>query len=1259
MAARFTIDTSPLVDKAVRQLAATGTFLREVNPLDAQKTKFLTERIRVALRDIRKAVDAQRTYDEQQLDETTKFSNRQRPDAEAVAKQHADFIVTEARKLLKPTEVEVYEVRVVNPIDAVLKRENADLKRQLADRGAELLTAQAEIRELQRQLATLDAEKKLVEEQLRLALERELGLERDIHNLKARIRTLETDLLTRTGELTAEQGVSRGLRGDLSTRTGELTAEQGVSRGLRGDLATRTGERDAARGDLATRTQELATRTQELTAEQGVSQGLRGDVLRITNAKDAEILRLTNELAAEKLALQQLQGLHTKLQQDSTDAADIATKALAALQARYDALEKQRDEIEAARAKLATEVQELTAELETLKGKLQTANEETIAAKAAQHEAGNKASALAQTTDEEHKRAIKALEEKLRLAEEEYARKLAELNTKLAAQTGSAGSDAQTIATLQTKVKELEAQLAKAVSDATDALRAQQATSQVEISRLGDELRDAQDALSKAQSEHSAALALAAATHRQELDQLRAQHVTAIKELQDQLNAVRTVKTVTPEPTPLAATPPQSMSDSTNIQELTSLLTRVLELKPDGGSDLGLDREVSNAQTLVDRFSDTELRSLAGQTVGTINAYMDALQSITKLTDANAKLDARLQEQAKRLAERAAAPTESEETARLRQSLEEIQRASGGVAQKLEEALATNETLKLEIQNLQSELAGVREENVRLTDENDKFKELFSELGGMLGELAQVLGVSIPANMASGGLPNEFLAALNKSLGEKLSDIRKYQAAKALSDLADSTNRFILDIQQKIKQQSIRYKESYLEFLDTTLAALTNKKIDLSKASDEESDASLKGIRIKASEAIDNLYESLSNLRSNIAKSAEFNDVTSQKLYDDAINELYTAVNRIGNDRLKILTPLRAERAQLDETIRNINYERDTAMQTINALAQETITFLTDFSEKAGIEPDEIAKLKRISPTSGLNPDEPSDRAATIIDEYQNVNARWETLMRVLPSALNNVMIKIVGEVRKSESAIAANERLLDEVNAKFVELAKEVGMDEALSTISVDSEQTKLVDTVIQKFKELAAKVTDLQATNDSNEEFLGVAYEKLQVLKKQEQEIERLRAVEKSVAELTKRNKVLAEGLTDYIERVKVLQQQQPPVMRTGTSLVERQQMEQYPDNIDFVDADTDMPSTGRMSTMDRQQTAQKVMGGNAKHNYTGGSQQDYTPMIAVAAGGLLWWGFGGLLVFLLLLVIYFLGKEIYNTQFKSETHSRIYCG
>jgi multidrug efflux pump subunit AcrA (membrane-fusion protein) len=63
------------------------------------------------------------------------------------------------------------------------------------------------------------------------------------------------------------------------------------------------------------------------------------------------------------------------------------------------------------------------------------------------------------------------------------------------------------------------------------------------------------------------------------------------------------------------------------------------------------------------------------------------------------------------------------------------------------------------------------------------------------------------------------------------------------------------------------------------------------------------------------------------------------------------------------------------------------------------------------------------------------------------------------------------------------------------------------------------------------------------------------------------------------------------------------------------------------------------------------EEVQGGY-QHVSGGYDSTTYTPIIAAATGSLLWWGFGGLLVFLILIVIYLLGREIYRTQFKSET-------
>ena len=61
---------------------------------------------------------------------------------------------------------EVYEYRVVNPIDAQLNKENLELKELLKQKTIELQTAQKEIARLKTELAKLTLDKEALEKAL-------------------------------------------------------------------------------------------------------------------------------------------------------------------------------------------------------------------------------------------------------------------------------------------------------------------------------------------------------------------------------------------------------------------------------------------------------------------------------------------------------------------------------------------------------------------------------------------------------------------------------------------------------------------------------------------------------------------------------------------------------------------------------------------------------------------------------------------------------------------------------------------------------------------------------------------------------------------------------------------------------------------------------------------------------------------------------------------------------------------------------------
>lgn len=183
-----------VVDKAIRQLTATGAFLREIPVLDTNKKNFLNQRIQTALVEIRKTIDAQRAYDEKQLDETTKFNTKPRPDAESVAKMHAEFIVKEILALLDKKQVEVYEYRVINTIDSQLSKDNIELKELLKEKTIELELAQKEITRLETELARITAEKEHLERELANEKRKYSGLEEAKRQVEEQIKIVTAEL---------------------------------------------------------------------------------------------------------------------------------------------------------------------------------------------------------------------------------------------------------------------------------------------------------------------------------------------------------------------------------------------------------------------------------------------------------------------------------------------------------------------------------------------------------------------------------------------------------------------------------------------------------------------------------------------------------------------------------------------------------------------------------------------------------------------------------------------------------------------------------------------------------------------------------------------------------------------------------------------------------------------------------------------------------------------------------------------------------
>ena len=195
-------DTSPIVNKAVRQLTATGAFLREmatVNIINKSQHIYdsLQSRVKNALRDIYHANEQQRIYDTRQLDETTKFNTRVRPDADIIATQRVNDVTNEIRTLLNKSQVEVYEVHIANANDRIndqLKLDNDKLIAQLKAMSAELEKANKKINDLQNQILRLTKYIEALNKYIQTEIIKASGLDYAINRMHDELEYLKQEI---------------------------------------------------------------------------------------------------------------------------------------------------------------------------------------------------------------------------------------------------------------------------------------------------------------------------------------------------------------------------------------------------------------------------------------------------------------------------------------------------------------------------------------------------------------------------------------------------------------------------------------------------------------------------------------------------------------------------------------------------------------------------------------------------------------------------------------------------------------------------------------------------------------------------------------------------------------------------------------------------------------------------------------------------------------------------------------------------------
>lgn len=1148
--ATYTIDTSPLVNKAIRQLSATSTFLRELQVLDSNKTNFLNQRIRTALNEIRKTLDAQHKYDARQLDETTKFSTKSRPDAEAVAKEHADFIVKEVKALLNKKDVEVYEYRVVNPIDVQLNKENLELKEQLKQKTSDLLAAQKEIARLNAELAKLtlakeDLEKALAAEKLKFS-----GL------LKAKLKVDE-----RLKEL------ERLLNKEKSDRAADVTALQ---------------------GQLNQKEQELQT---EKTNNSDRIPILEGDIRTLQGQLSA--LQTSSKVEKE---LSELQNLYTTLQSTEQKLVDNNTSLLEANRIALAANEKLKQDHEAELLLKTQEISALRQKLEDLQKALAAAQENAIKRRA---ERAGDAAVIYEQEKSKLQAEIDALREQLKQVEAEYRNKLSALQSQLAVQPTAPTSipaDLQKISNLQARIRELETALQAEVEKTAAALKAGE-TYQSKISELTEEIRILQEKLAAAlQTATQQTLELSssrAGTHStaEELKRLKLEHETQIatltariKELEAQL-----------------ATKPTSVPAERDTQDLDTLITNLSGLQSEP-ADITLIQQTSEALKLLS-FQDPKAEEIKNYLIVLLDNYVRTIRDLTN-KQKEIQADSVPRQSIPEISE--ISSSELDRIAALETQLKQFQESEQSAREKLSFALRENDKLKREIAALRTDNAELQ----YLLDTN------FAALYDLFQQLAEALGIQ-EANY--GDDKSAFVLAIMRGLKNSIETVKKAQVYVALEELSNAS---MDTIRQSMDTIEVLFDVAGQEFTSTMVEVIS--KIDEHiKLFDKQLKENKMHMSQPLKDQVNGIIDVLSDTKTKIQALMDAYQKTdpekSIELYNKLIEEMYKRIFEIrGSNAIATLkSELRSKIANYQEKLESFMFERDKAMDTVNQLTNQIVIFLKDFGKKLGVVfPEIIAELEK-----GLKPLDKPDSPNVIIDIYQELNARWERLSTNLPIVLEQAL-KIISRNLDSAENIR---KFLQQIAEEFNRLDPSITKWDELAT---DTENAQFVKQITDRLAQLPIKeqaLVELQSKLDQYSALELQLQKTKSALEATQSSVKQLESMNANVVETNER---LADSNVKLSQQLKLAQMGIPQQIRAGPGMPQKM----------FDEADL--------------HEFEGVQGGRQPPISGGYDSPTYTPIIAAATGSLLWWGFGGLLVFLILIVIYLLGREIYRTQFKSET-------
>lgn len=1161
----FTIDTSPLVDKAVRQLAATSTFLREIPVLDSNKTNFLNQRIRTALREIRKTIDAQREYDARQLDETTKFSTKPRPDAEAVAKEHADFIVKEVRALLNKKDVEVYEYRVVNPINTELNKENLQLKEQLKQKTIELQAAQLEIARLNAELAKLASDKEMLEKALAAEKLKYSRLELAKLKVDGRLKMLRAKLL-------AEKNKSTGFTTQVDTLQGEVITLRQLLKQKESELRALG---TSSQSEKATLEAQISILQQQLNQKDSV-------LLALQASSKAEKERLEKELS-------ELQQLYDSLQRTEKE---LRNNNVSLLEANRKALEANEQLKQLHEAELLLKTQEISAlksKLEELQNALFMARNDAIKKRA---EKAGDAALIYEKEKTDLQTEIESLREQLKQTNVDYQRKLITLQSQLAVQPAaptSLPSDLQTIRELQTKIQELEDKLQVEVGKTAAALQQGQEYHS-NISELTEEIESLKTQLTvalKTASEQTLKLSNVrdeTKSMNEELERLKREHATQIATLDAKIRELES-----------QLAKPISAPAIQDTKDLDILIATLASLQSTPISSLMLQQTSSVLKNK--SFQDPKAKDIRSYVIGLLSEYESTIRDLTNKQKETQVDSSPLQS----IPEVSSA--DLNHIAALEAQIKQLRESEQSTQEQLAVALQENEELKNQINTLHATNAELQEQ----------WDTTFVALYELFKKLAEVLGIQ---ETDYGDHKSAFVLAIIQGLKNSIETVKKAQVYAALEQLSKTATETIGQAKRHIRDI---YEEAVEDFVGRMEEATRNIKTHIEDFQ-EQSQTYKVHMSSELSEQVSNIIKILSDTQYQIQQLLNTYNKTNIEQAIGSYNEIIKSLEdrifgaRQDNPLATLMNDLRRKSEDLTKKSEALESERNKAMSTVNGLTNQLITFLESFASDLG---DTFSAIQ-IDLQKGLTPAEKPDSPDTIIDIYQDLDARWSRLAEVLPIVLNKAIEKISAGLRNIESSQA----FLKQVTDKFNSLDPSITRWDELST---DVENTQFVHQITDRLQQLPIKEQELAELQSKLQQYSTLE----QQLKNAQQTLEfandNIARLEKMNASAVKSNNRLAENNNQLRQQLKLTQQGVPLQLSSGPG-------------------------------MSQPMINEANLSGYVPHAVSGGHDSTtYTPIIAAATGSLLWWGFGGLLVFLILIVIYLLGREIYRTQFKSETNRK----